>query len=472
MPLTRRKLLGRMGAVALAAAAAPSFATSIQRKRADRDADYLIRGGTVVSVDPHIGTQHGCDVLIRNGEIIAVGRDLPARGIRHIDAKRMIVMPGFVDTHWHLWSSLGRSFIADGFEYFAAKRHVAHHYTPADFRRSNRLALAEAIHAGITTVHNFAHNVRGPDYADAELETHAACGLRARYSYGHRDGMSRDQMMDFADIDRVRAQWFGADSPFAGRVALGAALRGPGASSTFEAELTAARTRGLPVALHAGQGANPISAVDLHERGLLDRNMLLIHFLRATAADRQSMVAAGASLSLSMHSELRLGVAGDVRDQLLRMLAAGVNVAFSIDANSLAPIDMFEAMRLAWSIGIPWQDTSSAQYAPLTFKQVMAIATLNGARALGMEHITGSLSPGKRADIVLIRKDDLNLVPVVEPESALVLHGAPENVDTVLVDGRVLKRDGRIVGLDIERIKREAAAAAQELRERAGESGG
>ena len=469
MPLTRRELLGQISGTLLALGADRSLAATSDDARPRRDrTDYLIRGGTVVSVDPRIGTQPSCDVLVKNGAIAAVGRDLPSRGLRRIDATRMIVMPGFVETHWHLWSSLGRTFIADGFEYFAAKRAFAQHYTPADFRCSNRLALAEAIHAGITTVHNFAHNVRGPDYADAELQAHAECGVRARYSYGYRDGAPREQMMDFADVDRVSAQWFGADSPFAGRVTLGVALRGPNPLSLFEAEASAARARGLPIALHAGQGPQPISAVELRQRGLLDPNVLLIHFLRANEADRESIAATGASLSLSMHSEFRLGVAGDVREQLLRMLAAGVNVALSIDANSLAPVNVFEAMRMAWSVGIPWQDTPTSGYAAVTFKQALAMATLNGARALGIERLAGSLTPGKRADILLIRQDDLNLVPVVEPESALVLSATPENVDTVIVDGRILKRGGKLVGLDVERIKRDAARAAQALRQRAG----
>ena len=210
--------------------------------------------------------------------------------------------------------------------------------------------------------------------------------MRALFSYGNPDGFPRDQMIDYNDVDRVRREWFVDGSPLAALTRLGVNLRGPAnsAAAVFLAEMAAARARNLRVAIHAGQGPRPISAVDLARQGLLDPSVLLVHFLRAGAADRAAMLAMGTSLSLSMHSELRLGVAGDVRAQLLHMLNDGVNVCLSLDANSLAPVNMFEALLMAWSLGIPWQGDETAALKPVSFRQALQMATINGAQALGL----------------------------------------------------------------------------------------
>ena len=189
---------------------------------------YLIKGGAVVSVDPEIGILPQGDVLVRDGGIVDVGTELSADGAEVIDASRMIVMPGFVETHFHMWSSLGRNFIMDGgFEYFPAKWATAALYEPDDFYRSVRLGLVDAVNSGITTVHNWSHNTRTPAHADAELAAHRDTRVRARYSYGHPDGLPVDEPLDFTDIDRVRDEWFGASSPSEGLVHLGVNLRGP-----------------------------------------------------------------------------------------------------------------------------------------------------------------------------------------------------------------------------------------------------
>ena len=140
-PLSRRACLAGVVAVALAgkARAAPSPV------RLPRREDLLIRGGAVVTMDPGPGTLAKADVLIRDGAIAGVGPALSGRGARVLDARDMIVMPGFVETHWHMWSSLGRNFIADGFEYFDAKRAASALFEPVDVYRSDRLALAEAV---------------------------------------------------------------------------------------------------------------------------------------------------------------------------------------------------------------------------------------------------------------------------------------------------------------------------------------
>jgi cytosine/adenosine deaminase-related metal-dependent hydrolase len=230
-----------------------------------------------------------------------------------------------------------------------------------------------------------------------------------------------------------------------------------------------ARARRLPVAIHTVQGATTaVDAVDLERKGYLGPEFLIAHFLAATAADRAALARTGTPLSFAVHSELRLGEAGDARAALLEMLAAGVSVSFSIDATSIAPVDLFQAMNVAWNMGIPWQGSPSAGLPALTFERCLEIATINGARALGLAEITGSLSPGKAADLLLVRAQDINVAPLAAVESAIVRAVTPANVDSVLVNGRFVKRAGELVGIDVGAVVRDATAAADGIRERAG----
>lgn len=432
---------------------------------------YLVRGGTVLTVDPATGVLPRGDVLVRDGVIVDVGAEVSAPDAEVIDAADMIVMPGLVDTHFHMWSSLGRNYLDDGYEYFPSKWDTSAHYEPEDFYRSVRLGLADAVYAGITTVHNWSHNTRTPEHADAELAAHRDGMIRARYSYGHRDLLPADEPLDFTDIDRVAQEWFGDGSPLGQLVHLGVNLRGADIAdeAVFDVESRAARERALPISIHTMQGGTTkVSAAELEEKGLLGPDFLLCHYLAANEADRQAMVRTGAPLSYSVHSEMRLGDSGDPRAALLKMLAAGVSVSLSIDATAIAPVNLFEAMQFVWNMGIPWNGTDTADLPPVSFSDVISMATINGARALGLGEVTGSLTPGKRADLILIRKSDVNVAPVTNVEATVVRSVTPANVDTVISDGRILKRGGKLVAFDVERVVREAEESSLAIRRRAG----
>ena len=433
----------------------------------------MLRGGTVVSVDASIGTLLDADVVVRDGRIVAVGPGAGA-GVRDaevVDTARMIVMPGLVETHWHMWSSLGRNFVTEGFEYFPAKWATSAHYEPDDFYRSVSLGLAEALNAGITTVHNWSHNTRSPAHADAELSAHRDVPARARYAYGHIDFLDVNTPLDFSDVDRVRRQWFGDSGPFEGRVHLGVNLRGPdlGAMDVFDTEMAEVRARRLPVAIHTVQGGSTaVDATELERKGYLGPDFLIAHFLAATAEDRAAMARTRTPLSYAVHSELRLGDAGDARAALLSFLAEGVDVSFSIDATSIAPVDLFQAMNVAWNMGIPWQGSATAPLPALSFRRALEVGTIAGARALGLADEIGSLTPGKAADIVVIRADDLNVGPLAAVESTIVRSVTPANVESVLVGGRFVKRGGELVGVDPAGLMRAAQESAAAIRQRAG----
>lgn len=433
---------------------------------------YLIKGGAVVTVDPALGTLPRADVLVREGRIEAIGADLSGAGAEVIDATDTIVMPGFVDTHYHMWSAIGRNFVADnGFGYFPAKNATSKLYSADDFYNSVTLALAELANAGITTVHNWSHNTRTPAHADAELRAHRESMLRARYAYGHIDQMPRNQALDFSDIDRVKRDYFASGSAFEGLVTFGVNLRGLSQSDepTFHRDMSAAMERGLPVAIHASQTPpNVVDAQDYEKRGWLGPKLLLCHYLPARDIDAETMARTNTPLSFATMSEFRLGLAGDPRVALLHMRKAGVLVSLSFDATSIAPPNMFETMRFTWNMGIPWKGTPSENLPPVGFREVIEMATINGAKALGLGDVTGSLTVGKRADVILIRTNDVNVAPLAHIETTVVQSATPANVDTVLVDGRIVKRHGKLTAYDVEKVVRDAKASALRIRTAAG----
>src|SRR3979411_1084840 len=473
--LTRRALAKFVGAAALSGGLPFGLAAQTIAQSAVAPlprGTYLIKNGAVVTVDEARGTLPRADVLVRDGRIAGIGPDLAATDAEVIDATDMIVMPGFIDTHYHMWSALGRNFTADnGFGYFPAKNATSKLYGADDFYNSVMLGLVELANAGIPTVHNWSHTTRTPAHADAELRAHRDAMLRARYAYGHIDQMPRDQALDFTDIDRVKRDYFASGTAFDGLLTFGVNLRGLSQSEerTYHHDMTAAMERGLPVAIHASQAPpNVVDAADYEKRGWLGPTMRICHYIPARDIDAETMARTKTPLSFATHSEFRLGLAGDPRAALLRMRNAGVVVSLSFDASSLAPPNMFETMRFTWNMGIPWKGTPSEDLPEMQFREAIEMATLNGAKALGIGDATGSITVGKRADIILIRGTATNTAPVADLEASVVQSATPANVDTVLIDGRMVKRGGKLVAYDVHKIVRDAKASSLRIRTAAG----
>lgn len=479
--LTRRELVGgaaKLGLLAAGGMLAGNATASTDAGKPKLDGqwpaqgEYLIRGGYVMSMDQGIGDLDTGDVHVRNGEIVAVAGSISAPGAELIDATGMIVMPGFIDTHWHMWHAIFRNFLREGLSYFPVKYALSEHFTPEDVHNGNRLALAEAINAGFTTVHNFAHNVRSPEYADAELSAWAEFGMRGRFSCGWKDGLPYTEIDSSDDLPRIQKEWMGPDSPTRGMMDLGRAVRGPMYTKydVYAPEIEAAYALDLPVTMHAGiTRARTISAAQLHKEGFLNNKTLLVHFLLANSKDRAAMAEAGTSLSATIKSELRGSKDGGFRKNLLHMLNDGINVCLSgVDANVTSASSMFDAMSTAWAIGIPKTIDDTADLKAVEYSTCLDMSITNGAKALGLSEVTGSLTPGKRADLILVRANDLNMVPFHDARSAIVKSARVSNVDTVLLDGRIRKRGGELIGVDVPEIAANAARSLHALQTRAG----
>jgi 5-methylthioadenosine/S-adenosylhomocysteine deaminase len=442
--------------------------------------DLVIRSGHVVTMDPELGDIPDGDVLVAGGRIAAVGTGLDAPGTREIDARGMIVAPGLVDTHWHMWNTLLRSMSGgmpgeDGpAGYFPVTARLGRAFTDGDLYQGTLLACAEAINSGITTVHDWCHNVRGPAHAEAGLRALAESGLRARFSYGYAAGQPNDQAMDTGGLRALHRDWDSWSGPSApgraGRLTLGMAWRGTGGSNPamrvapeiYRREIAAGRELGLPITVHASgppSAAGQIAA--LASAGLLGPDLQVVHANCATPAEIGQLAAAGCAVSLSPFSELLIGYG---LPQTAGLLAAGIRVGLSVDTTALTGnADMFAIMKLTQGL---INGTAQQEFA-CTARQALALGTIGGARSLGLDAVTGSLTPGKRADLILVATGHPNLGVLTDPAGLLVAAAQPGNVDTVLADGQLLKRGGALVTLDAERVSAQAREALAGVRARA-----
>lgn len=428
---------------------------------------FVIRGATVLTVDAAIGDFAPGDVYVKDGAIVAIGPHLDDAGATVIDARGMICMPGFVDTHWHLWTSVCRPFVSIDDPkrgYFPVTNALGRHYTPQDCYRSVRFGLAEGLAAGATTVHNWCHNVRSPAHADAELRAMRDMGVRGRFAYGAAQGTPDEETMDLAGLAKIQRDWMPND----GMLTLGICSRNVGDSTnrlrgnisvdTARKDWGGARALRLPITMHTS-GPSPIRL--LEESKLLGPDVQLVHPLLTTAEERRILAQRGVSYSTSPTGESRRAASAGVI-QLGELIAAGVKVSLSIDHTAGYACDYFQCMRILYSL----QQHRFAKQ-PLSAKRMVQLATLDGATDLGIADRTGSLTPGKRADILLVRTGDINMAMLHDPYEALVTFAQPRNIDTVIVDGRVLRRASEFTALDYAEVLREAAESAAALAARA-----
>lgn len=456
--LDRRELLRIMASLGMAAPLGPLRA---QDRALPARGDYLIRGAHVLTMDESLGDLPNADLLVRAGRIAAVGEDLGATGATLIDGTDMIALPGLVETHWHIWTTMLRSLSGDVAErgYFPTSRTVGSFYLPTDMYLSGRLALAEAVNSGLTFVHDWCHNVRSPEHAEAALRALADSGIRARFSYGTPAGHPNDAPIDHADLGRLARDWdaYSAD----GRIHLGLAWRGVASAASLE-DHAVARELGLPVSVHvntARSNAGGIRAIA--DAGLLGPHVQLIHAIWSSEDDVRAVAASGASLSISPFTELRIGFGFPMTGEYL---AAGVPVGLSVDTPALSGnADMFAIMKAVQNV----ENARALDETKLPARRVLELATIEGARSLGMAAEIGSLTPGKRADVILVDTRHVNLGVVTDPAHLLVEAAQPSNVDTVMIDGRVLKRAGRLTAVDVGTVVAEARQASEAVRRRA-----
>ena len=430
-------------------------------------ADFVIRDAYVMTMDAGLGDLARGSVLVRDGAIAAVGETVEAAGATVIDGAGKIVMPGLIDTHWHCWNTMFRSFSGDTPEhgYFPTVARLGMQMTPEDMYASTRFAMAEAVNSGTTFVHDWCHNVRSKEHADADLRAMRESGLRGRFSCGWRQGLPDDQPADQAALEAYAATWSGCANE--GLLELGAAWRGqfragPIAEAVYRPEFENARRLGLPITVHCGSSRGAAGQIaKLAREHMLGPDVQIVHGLAASAEEIALIKEAGAAISFSPGSELRIGFGLSV---LTECLEAGIPVGASMDTSALTgSSSLFAILKLMRDVeNGKWESEFK-----LTARRALEIGTIEGARSMGLDGRIGSLTPGKRADLIMIDPDTLNMGVVTDVAHTVLECTLPENIDTVAVDGRILKRGGKLTGIDPQAVIHGARAALAALRDRA-----
>ncbi|MFI9436398.1 MULTISPECIES: amidohydrolase family protein [Streptosporangium] len=414
----------------------------------------LITDGTVIDTDPEPHVLPGADVLIEDGVIAAVGPGLGAAldGVEVVDAAGRIVLPGFVDTHRHLWQSVLRSIAADttlGDYLSLVLGRLAPAFQAEDVYAANLWGALEALNAGVTTLYDWSHIQLTPAHTDAAIDALRDSGIRAVFAYAHPG--SDDAARREGEVRRV------ASLGLSGLVTPALAAWGPvyGSVGAAEADWRLARELGFPISLHAtGTGA----VERLHRSGLLGPDVMFVHGNGFTDEAMRLIAGSGGTASVAPVVESQMGHG---HPETGRFREFGIPTGLGVDTVTDAPGDLFAVMRAAFA-------AERVQGGSLTTGEVLRMATVEGARVLGLEDRIGSLRPGKQADLVLLRADALNLAPVHDPIGAVVTCADTSNVDTVIVAGRIVKRAGRLVHADVRRALDLASRSAARIGAAAG----
>jgi cytosine/adenosine deaminase-related metal-dependent hydrolase len=420
----------------------------------------LIRDGFVVSMDPDVGDVYRGEVLVEDGKIVDIGTDLGVTDAEEVDASGMIVMPGFVDTHRHTWQTPVRGVLPSCTldHYFAVMLgSVGGHYRPEDVHIGDYAGSLEALNGGVTTLLDWSHISNTPDHSDAAIQGLKDAGIRAVYAHGMPTGGEWWSFSDLphpADIRRIRDTYFSSDE---GLLTLAMAARQPG-NSNFEvakADWALARELGIPISVHVGMRLHNLHYTpvkDMHDLGLMGPDVCYIHMTDLTDEELDWIAETGGKASIAPYVEMLMGHGPP---PIGKLLARGVRSSLSVDVVSSVPGEMFTQMRvaLAYDRILEFTDTPDEAFAPkLTHEDVLQFATIDGARACFLDHKVGSLTPGKQADIVLLKADAINTAPVIDPKATIVTFADTANVDSVYVAGEAVKRNGQLVGVDMKSV--------------------
>jgi cytosine/adenosine deaminase-related metal-dependent hydrolase len=421
----------------------------------------LIKGGCVVTMDPQLGELPQGDVLIDAGRIAAVAPRLEAPdGAEVIDAAGMIVMPGLINGHLHTWQSALRGIAADwtvAHYMQAMHRGLATLFRPEDIYIANLMGALNQINSGATTLVDWCHNNPTPEHTDAAIEGLAESGIRAVFLHGSPKPNPKPGQKHFSEIpmprseiERLRKGRFAGDG---GLMTFGLAILGPYYSiwEVTRADAALANELGLLCSMHVGGGVPMVAGgfERLAQEGLIKPNFNVVHGNDIAPATIARIVEHGGTFTSTAEIELQMGY-GHPLTGVLHGLGAPMSIGTDVEPASRG--DMFTAMRVtlqherARSITETLANTGSRPAEmPVTCRDALAWTTVQGARIAGLERRTGSLGIGKAADIVLLAASDITMYPVRDPIGSIVMQGGVAGVDTVLIAGKVMKRNGKLV---------------------------
>ena len=422
----------------------------------------LVSGGLVLVGSPRDSRFERVDVLLVDGKIASIGADLDSADVDDVlDASGTVVIPGFVDTHHHLWETNLRGMTAawDIIDFsWGIRFHHSGIQSADDIYAGTYAGALSAADAGITTTLDFSHAINSPDHAREGIRAIRDAGIRATFAYGLI--ASPDGPSGFAsdedrrkDLRSLRSELFSSDDKTA-LVTLGVAVNDIGGVpwEQTKAEYELARELDLLTTSHTDSTWSPQRAPEiswLHHDGLLGAHQVHAHMNTASEHELRLVADAGAAVASTPETELQMGMGFPM---FARAAQLGIDVGIGTDIQANNPADAFTQMRLGMHAETaranqPLLDawgTGALHGVAVTPAEMLYHATLGGARALGLGDVTGSIEPGKAADLVLVRCDQLHHRPLLDSMAILVQHSRVSDVDTVLVAGNVLKRAGAL----------------------------
>ena len=455
--ISRRRLLEGVGTCALgafASAAAGCSAPSAQGPGGTATGGrLLLKGGCVLTLDARVGDLERGDVLIEGTRIVDV-RPAIETAAETIDASTMIVMPGFVDTHRHMWQGALRNILPNGLlsdytrDITGAARAV---FRPEDARIGDLVTALGALNAGVTTVLDWSHIGNSPAHTDAAIAGLREAGIRAVYAFGTGSGAG---VQHPEDIRRLR----NAQIPTNGGL-LTLALAG----GLDPASWRLARDVGARISVHVNGGLSvPASA--------MGPDVTYIHCTGLEAEAWKRIAGSGGHVSIACPIEMEMGHG---IPPIQEALDHGIRPSLSVDVETQMPGEFFSQMRAVFTLQrmqalARARESGGTGPRLLTVREVIEFATVAGARANGLDTLVGTLTPGKEADIILLRRDLINVLPFNNAYGAVVQAMDTSNVDTVIVGGTIRKRGGQLVGVDLARVAKDAAASRDYLVAKAG----
>ena len=464
---------------------------------------YVIRGGSVMSLDPQVGDFPQADVLVEGKKILAVGPNLHAGGAAEIDATGRIVMPGFIDTHHHQFETVLRSFLADGilindgsgtaagtttyYEYILLK--FAPVYRPQDVYINELFGALSQLDDGVTTVHDVSQIHHTSQHSDAAIQALFDSGRRSAFGYFEGAGSNGPEYAYPQDAFRIKQRYFASADQLVTMIMGGEVYLG---DAVYEQSWKIGRQLGLQIAAHilspfgirpildqlaAGQGGSQ------HDIPLGPDN-LFIHMTGMSDFGWQKVHDTGAQVSIAFPIEMNMRHG---MPPILKLQSLGMEPSLSVDVECTLTADFFTQMRscmnlqrvvlnqmildqgfppneVDWGLPLdaaanPWPTPPAGTIAPLTTRDVLRYATINGARALRLDGKTGSLTPGKEADIIVLDATRINVAPLNQVPGAVVSLMDRTNVETVIVAGKVRKWKGQLLDVDLPHLRRQLEAS-------------
>ncbi|WP_402718279.1 amidohydrolase family protein [Janthinobacterium rivuli] len=409
----------------------------------------LIKGATIISMDGNVGNVPRGDILIADGTIAAIGQNLQADGAEVIDAAGMIAIPGMVDTHRHSWEGQLRRINPNAatLEHYCNATHFsfAKYYRPRDIYVGNVLTALGCIDAGITTVVDNSHNSRTAAHSDAAVDALLDAGIRAVHASGAPVSGDWDEAHWPGNLARLQARYFTNPDSLV-TLAMMAQLE--------PAQWAVARQLGIPIVTEFFGGGMAAELESLHRQGLLGSDNIFNHCTCLPESGWRILREAGVRVNVCPRSDAHYGI----EDGMNAWQAAyqhGIRPGLSVDNETSYSGDMFMEMRVAFYLQRVMGHHQGHRHAaaPTDAFRLLEAATIDGAAVAGLEQRIGSLTPGKQADLVLIRTGDLNLYPVNNAIGTVVHAAERSNIDTVIIGGRVRKRGGVVLGVDQAQLR-------------------